>query len=150
MKSLETNNNKKLPQKIKNLWMEYIKTIELNSWEEIYLLKNDFKYFLLDKKLRNKFIPKEWIHEDKDGISFHMNKDIDNTDYLIVELSWVAMYFSENWKTYKPKNSIYSIKKSLFNIISWFVDNLWIPSIFSTKTNKIGKFPKNDNINYKK
>jgi len=149
MHKLETYKSK-LPQKIKNLWMEHIKTFELDNWENLYLLKKDVKYFILDKKWRNKFINQNWIHEDNEGISFHMEKDIDDTNYLAVELSWVTLYYSENWKNYKPKDKTELIKKSLADILLWAVKKLWLSYIFPNNTKKQNWVNNNNNIDYKK
>jgi len=130
--------------------MKHIKTFELNDSTKLYLLKKDWKYFLINKKLRNKFLPENWFYEDIDNTIFYLKKDIDNTNYLVIELSGVTLYFSEDWKNYKPKNSIELTKKALLDTISWFVNNLWLFPIFNSNTKKISNYTKNNNINYKK
>ena len=152
MESLQTKKlSKKLKEYIKEEWWEFIKSIEKNSWEDLYLFKKENKYYLIDKKLRNKFISKEWIYEDLEWTAIYIKKDFDNTQYLIVELSGVTMYLMENWENYKPKNSIEQVKSSLIKILWTFVDNLWIPALFAPKTNSGNNNNlKNNNINYKK
>ncbi len=152
MESLQTKKlSKKLKEYIKEEWWEFIKSIEKNSWEDLYLFKKENKYYLIDKKLRNKFISKEWIYEDLEWTSIYIKKDFDNTPYLVIELSGVTMYLMENWENYKPKNSIEQVKSSLIKILWTFVDNLWIPALFAPKTNSGNNNNlKNNNINYKK
>jgi len=153
MHKLETHITK-LPKNLKQLWMEHIDTFELDNWEKVYLLKQDIKYFMLDKKWRNKFLTQDWIHEDNEGMSFRVKKDIDSTNYLVVELSWVTLYYSENWEKYKPKDNIYNIKKSLLNILSWFIDKLWLHYVFNKNLTKLPNLQKYNNKidhkNYKK
>ncbi len=144
----------KVPHKIKELiknweYDKFIEAIEWN-WEYLYLFKKDFKFFLLDKKWRNKFIPQDWIYEDNNWTSFHIEKDIDETYYLVVDLSGVNLYFDENWEKYKPKNPLKITKKALIQIFLDFYNKLWIATIFSPKTIKPHNIPENNNINYKK
>ena len=151
MESLQTKKlSKKLKEYFEKGWWKFIKSIEKNSWEDLYLFKKDNKYYLIDKKLRNKFIPKEWIYENLEWTAIYIKKDFADTLYLVVELSGVNMYFTEKWKDYSPKNLIKQVKNSLINILWEFINNLWILSTFSPKTKKISNPPKNDNINYKK